>query len=122
MQMSALLTKLALFVAVILIGMFGAKKKIFKADFNRGLTWLVLNVLLVCSIISSVISMDASSLSAGELGMILLFDIACYAVLYLVSGVLVRLLPVDREKAPHRTRLPSEKSPLCRPPVWFLHG
>ena len=98
MQMSALLTKLALFVLVILIGMIGAKKKIFKADFNRGLTWLVLNVLLVCSIIHSVISMDASSLSAAELGTILLIDIVCYLVLYLVSGILVRLLSVEKEK------------------------
>lgn len=124
MQMSALLTKLALFVAVILIGMFGAKKKIFKADFNRGLTWLVLNVLLVCSIISSVISMDASSLSAGELGMILLFDIACYAVLYLVSGVLVRLLPVDREKAPQLELLMSTVNTLfvTLPVVETIYG
>ena len=124
MQMSALLTKLALFVAVILIGMFGAKKKIFKADFNRGLTWLVLNVLLVCSIISSVISMDASSLSAGELGMILLFDIVCYAVLYLVSGVLVRLLPVDREKAPQLELLMSTVNTLfvTLPVVETIYG
>ena len=124
MQMSALLTKLALFVAVILIGMFGAKKKIFKADFNRGLTWLVLNVLLVCSIISSVISMDASSLSAGELGMILLFDIACYAVLYLVSGVLVRLMPVDREKAPQLELLMSTVNTLfvTLPVVETIYG
>lgn len=124
MQMSALLTKLALFVAVILIGMFGAKKKIFKADFNRGLTWLVLNVLLVCSIISSVISMDASSLSAGELGMILLFDIVCYAVLYLVSGVLVRLLPVDQEKAPQLELLMSTVNTLfvTLPVVETIYG
>ena len=124
MQMSALLTKLALFVAVILIGMFGAKKKIFKADFNRGLTWLVLNVLLVCSIISSVISMDASSLSAGALGMILLFDIVCYAVLYLVSGVLVRLLPVDREKAPQLELLMSTVNTLfvTLPVVETIYG
>lgn len=124
MQMSALLTKLALFVAVILIGMFGAKKKIFKADFNRGLTWLVLNVLLVCSIISSVISMDASSLSAGELGMILLFDIVCYAVLYLVSDVLVRLLPVDREKAPQLELLMSTVNTLfvTLPVVETIYG
>ena len=38
MQMSALLTKMALFVIVILIGMFGARKKILTKDFKTPLT------------------------------------------------------------------------------------
>lgn len=124
MQMSALLTKLALFVLVILIGMIGAKKKIFKADFNRGLTWLVLNVLLVCSIIHSVISMDASSLSASELGRILLIDILCYLVLYLVSGILVRVLRVDKEKEPQLELLMSTVNTLfvTLPVVETIYG
>ena len=61
MQMSALLTKMALFVIVILIGMLGARKKILTKDFNRGLSWLVVNIFIVAAIINSVISMDASA-------------------------------------------------------------
>ena len=99
MQMSALLTKLALFVIVILIGMIGAKKKILKADFNRGLTWLVINVFLVASIFSSVLSMDASSLSAREFGTIMLLLWVTYLLTYLISGIVIRLLPIKGEKA-----------------------
>ena len=99
MQMSALLTKLALFVIVILIGMIGAKKKILKADFNRGLTWLVINVFLVASIFSSVLSMDASSLSAREFGTIMLLLWVNYLLTYLISGIVIRLLPIKGEKA-----------------------
>lgn len=99
MQMSALLTKLALFVIVILIGMIGAKKKILKADFNRGLTWLVINVFLVASIFSSVLSMDASSLSAREFGTIMLLLWVTYLLTYLISGIVIRLLPIKDEKA-----------------------
>lgn len=100
MQMSALLTKLALFVTVILIGMLGAKKKILKLDFNRGLTWLVLNVFLAASIINSVISMDASSMTPRELGTIMLLLCLTYVLLYVFAGLVVRILPVDKEKAP----------------------
>ena len=99
MQMTALLTKLALFVAVILIGMYGAKKNILRGDFNKGLTWLVINVFLVASIFSSVLSMDASSLSAKELGMIMLLLWATYLLTYLISGIVIRILPIKGDKA-----------------------
>ena len=102
MQMSALLTKLALFVTVILIGMVGAKKNILKPEFNRGLTWLVINVFLVASILSSVLAMDASSLSAKEFGTIMLLLWVTYALTYLISGVVIRLLPIKGEKAPEK--------------------
>ena len=99
MQMTALLTKLALFVAVILIGMYGAKKNILRGDFNKGLTWLVINVFLVASIFSSVLSMDASSLSAKELGMIMLLLWATYLLTYLISGIVIRIFPIKGDKA-----------------------
>lgn len=99
MQMSALLTKLALFVAVILIGMYGAKKNILKGDFNKGLTWLVINVFLVASIFSSVLSMDASGLSAKELGSIMLLLWVTYLLTYLIAGFMVRILPIKGDKA-----------------------
>ncbi len=100
MQMSALLTKMALFVIVILIGMFGARKKILTKDFNRGLSWLIVNVFIVAAIINSVISMDASDIALGELGIILLISSLTYVVLYLLGALTVRLLRVDEGKAP----------------------
>lgn len=100
MQMSALLTKMALFVVVILIGMFGARKKILTKEFNRGLSWLIVNIFIVAAIINSVISMDASSLTMSELGLILLISCLTYVVIYLLGSLTVRLLRVDKEKAP----------------------
>lgn len=100
MQMSALLTKMLLFVVVILLGMFGAKKKILTAEFNRGLSWLLVNVFIVASIFNSVISMDAGSLSLQELGRILLFSTLTIFLLYVIAALVVRLLPVDQNKAP----------------------
>lgn len=100
MQMSALLTKMALFVIVILIGMVGARKQILTKDFNRGLSWLIVNIFIVAAIINSVVSMDASELTMGELGMILLISSVTYVVLYLLGALTVRLLRVDEEKAP----------------------
>ena len=100
MQMSALLTKMALFVIVILIGLFGARKKILTKEFNRGLSWLVVNIFIVAAVINSVISMDASSFTMGELGFILLISCVTYVVLYLLGALTVRILRVDKEKAP----------------------
>ena len=124
MQMSALLTKLALFVIVIIIGMYGAKKKLLKPDFNRGLTWLVINVFLVASIINSVISMDASSLSAKEFGTIMLLLWATYILTYLISAIVVRVLPVDKGKAPQLEMLMSSVNTLfiTLPVVETIYG
>ena len=124
MQMSALLTKLALFVIVILIGMIGAKKKILKADFNRGLTWLVINVFLVASIFSSVLSMDASSLSAREFGTIMLLLWVTYLLTYLISGIVIRLLPIKDEKAAQLELLMSSVNTLfiTLPVVETIYG
>ena len=124
MQMSALLTKLALFVIVILIGMIGAKKGILKGDFNRGLTWLVINVFLVASIINSVISMDASSLSAKEFGTIMLLLWVTYLLTYLISGIIVRVLPIDKGKAPQLELLMSSVNTLfiTLPVVETIYG
>ena len=124
MQMSALLTKLALFVIVILIGMIGAKKKILKADFNRGLTWLVINVFLVASIFSSVLSMDASSLSAREFGTIMLLLWVTYLLTYRISGIVIRFLPIKGEKAAQLEMLMSAVNTLfiTLPVVETIYG
>ena len=124
MQMSALLTKLALFVTVILIGMVGAKKNILKPEFNRGLTWLVINVFLVASILSSVLAMDSSSLSAKEFGTIMLLLWVTYALTYLISGVVIRLLPIKGEKAPQLELLMSAVNTLfiTLPVVETIYG
>ena len=124
MDMSALLTKLALFVIVILIGMIGAKKNILKPEFNRGLTWLVINVFLVASIFSSVLSMDASTLSAKEFGVIMLLLWVTYLLTYLISWIIVHVLPVSKERAPQLELLMSSVNTLfvTLPVVETIYG
>lgn len=124
MQMSALLSKLALFVIVILIGMYGAKKNILKSEFNRGLTWLVINVFLVASILSSVLAMDASSLSAKEFGTIMLLLWVTYLLTYLISAFIVRVLPLKWDKAPQLELLMSAVNTLfiTLPVVETIYG
>lgn len=124
MQMSALLTKMLLFVVVILLGMFGAKKKILTAEFNRGLSWLLVNVFIVASIINSVISMDAASFSFKEVGFILLISSLTFVVIYLLGALTVRLLRVDRDKAPQLELLMSAVNNLfvTLPVVEAIHG
>ena len=100
MQFSALLTKMALFVTVIAIGMFAAKKKIVGPEFNKGLSWLLVNVFIVAAIINSVISMDASSFTIAELGVVMLISSLCFVLIYALSALIVRLLPVEKEKKP----------------------
>ncbi len=100
MQMTALLTKMLLFVVVIVLGMFGAKKKLLTAEFNRGLSWLLVNFFIVASIFNSVISMDAGSLSLQELGRILLISALTIFLLYLIAAIVVRVLPLEKEKVP----------------------
>lgn len=100
MQMSALLTKMALFVVVIAIGMFGSKKKILGPEFSKGLSWLLVNIFIVAAIINSVITMDASSLTLRELGLIMLISALCFVLMYALSALIVRLLPVENEKKP----------------------
>ena len=124
MQMSALLSKLALFAIVILIGMYGAKKNILKSEFNRGLSWLVINVFLVASILSSVLAMDASSLSAKEFGTIMLLLWVTYLLTYLISAFIVRVLPFKWDKAPQLELLMSAVNTLfiTLPVVETIYG
>ena len=124
MQMSALLSKLALFAIVILIGMYGAKKNILKSEFNRGLSCLVINVFLVASILSSVLAMDASSLSAKEFGTIMLLLWVTYLLTYLISAFIVRVLPFKWDKAPQLELLMSAVNTLfiTLPVVETIYG
>ena len=98
MQMSALLTKMLIFVVMIAMGWIGARKKILTPAFSKGASWLLLNVFLVASIGISIISTDASKYTIRELGLVLLMSSVIMLLLYLIPAVLVRVIPVDKTK------------------------
>ena len=107
MQIVALLNKMLIFVVMIAIGIIGARKKIFTQEFNRGISWVLLNVFLVATIANSIISTDVESYSVGEIGLALVVTSAVMILLFVISGVLIRILPVDPEKAPRLEMLMS---------------
>ena len=99
MQMTALLLKILLFTVLIFLGWIGARKKVLTGEFNRGTSWLLMNVFLVATIANSIISTDAARYSAAELGRLLLLVTLLMVMLFALSALAVHLLRVEKDKA-----------------------
>ena len=65
MDLSALLTKMAIFMILLVIGYMGARKGPLNQDFSKAASWLLLNVFIVASIGNSVIG-ERPEISTGE--------------------------------------------------------
>lgn len=99
MDMSALLTKMVIFVVLMVIGYIGARTKLLNSEFTKAASKLTLNVFMSATIINSVIA-NPPQLSGGELAKVML---ACFVSIgfgYLLSALIVRLLPFQRERKP----------------------
>lgn len=97
--MSALINKLVMFVTLMAIGYFGARKQWLPKEFTRSANKLVLNVFMVASILNSVIAnppqMSGQALlkAVGVMSGVMLLSFA-------VAALLVRLLRRRGEHAP----------------------
>ena len=99
MDMSALLTKMVIFVVLMVIGYIGARTKLLNSEFTKAASKLTLNVFMSATIINSVIA-NPPQLSGAELAGVML---ACFVSIgfgYLLSALVVRLLPFQRERKP----------------------
>ena len=99
MDMSALLTKMVIFVVLMVIGYIGARTKLLNSEFTKAASKLTLNVFMSATIINSVIA-NPPQLSGAELARVML---ACFVSIgfgYLLSALIVRLLPFQRERKP----------------------
>ena len=99
MDMSALLTKMVIFVVLMVIGYIGARTKLLNSEFTKAASKLTLNVFMSATIINSVIA-NPPQLSGAELAGVML---ACFVSIgfgYLLSALIVRLLPFQRERKP----------------------
>ena len=99
MDMSALLTKMVIFVVLMVIGYIGARTKLLNNEFTKAASKLTLNVFMTATILNSVIA-NPPKLSGGELAEVML---ACFISIgfgYLFSALIVRLLPFNRERKP----------------------
>ena len=86
MNFTALLTKMLLFIVLLMTGYLAARKGFLSREFSKSASWLVLNVFLTASIINSVLG-ERPKLPNNELWIALLF-LTVLMVLCYVMGML----------------------------------
>ena len=99
MDMSALLTKMVIFVVLMVIGYIGARTKLLNGEFTKAASKLTMNVFMTATILNSVIA-NPPQLSGGELARVMLACFVSVGFGYLISALVVRLLPFQRERKP----------------------
>ena len=99
MDMSALLTKMVIFVVLMVIGYIGARTNLLNSEFTKAASKLTLNVFMSATIINSVIA-NPPQLSGAELAGVMLACFVSVGFGYLLSALIVRLLPFQRERKP----------------------
>ena len=99
MDLSALLTKMVIFVVLMVIGYIGARTTLLNGEFTKAASKLTLNVFMSATIINSVIA-NPPQLSGGELAAVMLACCVSIGLGYLLSALMVRLLPFNRERKP----------------------
>ena len=98
MDISVLLSKMLIFVVLMLIGYFFSRLGLCSQDFTRSASQLVLNVFMTGTILSSMIT-TGSQLNASNLGEIILITFVMTAVGYLVSVLATRVVRVEGQHA-----------------------
>ncbi len=86
MELSVLMTRMAILVGIMAIGFVCAKLGATSPEFNKSTSSVVINVLLPCTVLSSAMSFD-SALPLGRVGWILLINL-----IFLVIGGLVAII------------------------------
>ena len=94
MEISALLNKMVIFIALMVIGYVLSRRGLLGPDFNRTASSLVLNVFMVGTILSSMISTGAEH-DLRDLWEILLLTFAMTVFGYVVSALAARLVPME---------------------------
>ena len=89
MNFTALLSKMVLFIILLLIGYFASRKGFLSKDFSKSASWLLLNVFLVASILNSVLG-ERPSLPNNELWMALLFMTVVMVLCYVLGMIFSR--------------------------------
>lgn len=99
MSYTGLISKMITFVALMLVGYVGARKKMLDKAFARSLSQLLMNLFLTCTVLNSVIS-DRPDLSSGELGHVLLMLSIMVLLSYIMAAIAARILPFRNENTP----------------------
>ena len=99
MEINVLLKKMVIFVALMLIGYFLARRGIIGPEFTRTASRLVLDVFMVGTILSSMISTGAER-DLSDLGEILILTSVTTLIGYLVAAVFCRIVRIETDHAP----------------------
>jgi len=99
MDMSALLTKMTVFVVLMVIGYLCARLGATGPDFAKGASKLVINVFMTATILNSVLA-GGLSLTGKELAITMLVLTVSIAMGYVVGAVACRVMRFDRDHEP----------------------
>ena len=95
MEISALLNKMVIFIALMVIGYVLSRRGVLGPDFTRTASSLVLNVFMVGTILSSTISTGAER-DLQDLAEVLLLTFVMTAFGYVIAAVAARLVPIEK--------------------------
>ena len=99
MEFQALLNKMVVFVVLMVIGYYLARKGIAGKEFTKTASSLVLNVFMVGTILSSMLSTDRS-MSFGNVMEILFLTSVTEVVGFVIGYFVVKIIPVEKERRP----------------------
>ena len=99
MDFSELIIKMVIFVALMLVGDIGARRRAFSPDFAKGLSKLVMNVFISCTILNSVMS-DPPALTGAELARVMAALVLMIVISFVLGALAVPLLRLRGENAP----------------------
>jgi len=99
MEMSALISKMTIFVVLMVIGYVCAKTKFAGREFTKDASKMVINVFMTATIIKPVIS-DDIRLSGRELLIVMLVLTLAIGVCWLVAAAGCRLMKLGRDREP----------------------
>lgn len=96
MNMTSIISQMAVLFLVLTLGYISNKAKILNADSNKLLSRLVLNISMPCTILSSVMS-GAVTATGSEAMTFMLYALASFAVIYAIAWPIPRLIRSPRE-------------------------
>lgn len=98
MEFAALMNKMLIFVVMMIIGYTLAKRDICGPAFTKTASWMVLNVFMVGTILSSMITTGAER-DLSNIPEIVMITFAMTIIGYVCAALLIRLIRIEREHA-----------------------
>ena len=99
MDLMSLISKMITFIALMLVGYVGARRRLFDGAFARSLSQLVMNVFLTCTVINSVLS-ERPEFYGGQLLHVLLMLTLAMLITYCGAAACTRLFRIKGVNAP----------------------